>query len=679
MRSELLAALACVAALCAGCPASPFRCGRAIDCNAGSVCTYDNACAEPAAACPSGYRYSSSAARGGDCVPSTNADAATDATVDATRDATPDATRDAAPDATRDAAPDATLDAAPDGTPDAAPDGTPDAAPDVPAVIDAPIARDVPDVPAVCRVAVQPLAPLSTTRVSSTSARLRLRVPDGFAGSVEITVADSADMTRNARTTTIGADARELVPAALTAGVHFWQARARCTNGVAGPTSPVWSFRTRGGVSPREGAGNVVGWMHDVNGDGLGDIVVGAPRTSASLGRPQLVAVLGAMSSTAERRFSFGVTGAAPDTLGQQVVVVPDMNGDGLADIATSACVRAPAAGCDELVVVFAGSRDGSFPVLARLTPGAVAGSRFGTSLAGVGDVDGDGYGDLAIGAPGLWNAGVGRLYMVFGGPAGLTMSAPIERAVSTVAPTASLFGHSVAGVGDVTGDGLADVLVTAYESATIFAGGPRWRGPTPNPDGTDVPEPRNVEAVYGYSASAAGDINDDGGADFVIARPGLNVVTLYQGVSPAGGRIAALRSIEHPPSERGVSEHFGYTIASGGDISGDEVDDLLVAAPDATGGGAVYELVGGATPGAEFTIPRVPGGAAPFGQGLSIVGDFDGDGDGDAAISTGHTSAILGGVHVFLGNGGRPPGVTFDATLTEPTIHSFGTALARR
>jgi hypothetical protein len=155
--------------------------------------------------------------------------------------------------------------------------------------------------------------------------------------------------------------------------------------------------------------------------------------------------------------------------------------------------------------------------------------------------------------------------------------------------------------------------------------------------------------------------------------------VTLYQGVSPAGGRIAALRSIEHPPSERGVSEHFGYTIASGGDISGDEVDDLLVAAPDATGGGAVYELVGGATPGAEFTIPRVPGGAAPFGQGLSIVGDFDGDGDGDAAISTGHTSAILGGVHVFLGTGGRPPGVTFDATLTEPTIHSFGTALARR
>ncbi len=543
-------------------------------------------------------------------------------------------------------------------------------------VLDAP---DVPDASAACPVAVRQLAPLSTTRVSATAARLRVRTPDGFAGTVEVVVADSADMTRNVSTTTVGAGVAEHVPTGLTAGVHFWRAQARCTNGVAGPMSPVWSFQTRGGGSSLAGAGNVVGWMSDVNGDGLGDVVAGAPRTSASPGRPRLVVVQGATATADARRYTIGSLLTDPDTFGQQVVVVPDMNGDGLPEIATSACVRPPGIGCDDLVVVYAGSRDGSFPVLARLTPGALTGARFGSSLAGVGDVDGDGYGDLAIGAPGVWSMGVGRLYIAFGGPAGLTLSAPIERAVSSVMPVVTLFGHSVAGVGDVTGDGLADVLVTAFESATILVGGPRWRNAVPAPDGVDVPEARNVEAVYGYSASAAGDYNGDGSADFAIARPGIGTLTLFRGVSPTGAAIAPLQSIVHPPNDHGVSDRFGYTIASGGDLTGDAIDDLLVAAPDAPGGGAVYELVGGAMPTGEVPIPAVAGGAAPFGQGLSMLGDFNGDGNGDAAISAGHTSTLPGAVYLFLGNGGRAPGITYNATLTEALINSFGTALARR
>ncbi len=662
MRSELLAALACAAALCAGCPASPFRCGRAVDCNAGSICTYDNACAAPAPACPSGYRYSSSAARAGDCVPAAMmGDAATDVPVDATRDAAADGTLDVTPDATIDASIDA-------------PD-VPDA-PDAPGVIDAP---DVIDVPAVCTVAVRPLAPLSSTRVSATTARLRVRVPDGFAGAVEIVVADSADLSRNVMTMTVGAGVAEWVPAGLGPGVHFWQARARCTNGVAGPTSPVWSFQTRGGVAPFAGAGNVVGWLPDVNGDGLGDIVSGAPRTVASLGRPRLVVMHGASSPVDPRRFTIMSQPTDPDTFGQQVAVVPDMNGDGLAEIATSACLRPPGIGCNDLVVVYAGSRDGSFTELARLTPGTATGSRFGTSLAGVGDVDGDGYGDLAIGAPGVWSAGVGRLYIAFGGPAAITLGAPIERAVSLVAPVVTLFGHSVAGVGDVTGDGLADVLVTAYESATILAGGPRWRNAVPTPDSVEVPEARNVEMVYGYSASAAGDYNGDGSADFAVARPGLSTVTLYRGVSPTGAAIAPLQSIVHPPNDHTAPDLFGYTIASGGDLTGDEVDDLLIAAPDARGGGVVYELQGGATPRPEVTLPAPPGGVAPFGQAMTILGDFNGDRNGDAAISSGHTSGAPGAVYLFLGNGGRLPGITLTSTLYEPMVYSFGTSLARR
>lgn len=112
--------------------------------------------------------------------------------------------------------------------------------------------------------------------------------------------------------------------------------------------------------------------MPDVNGDGLGDIVGRrAPRTLASPERPRLVVVQGASSSTDARRYTIRSLPTDPDTFGQQVVVVPDMNGDGLAEIATSACVRTPGMGCERPPSWCTRGRATELPELARLTPGS--------------------------------------------------------------------------------------------------------------------------------------------------------------------------------------------------------------------------------------------------------------------------------------------------------------------
>lgn len=92
-----------------------------------------------------------------------------------------------------------------------------------------------------------------------------------------------------------------------------------------------------------------------------------------------------------------------------------------------------------------------------------------------------------------------------------------------------------------------------------------------------------------------------------------------------------------------------------------------------------MFTLRGGATPTAELTIPAVPGGVAPFGQGLSILGDFNGDGTGDRGHQRGPLSTVPGAVYVFLGARPSLLGVAYDSALNEPMINAFGTSLARR
>ena len=220
----------------------------------------------------------------------------------------------------------------------------------------------------------------------------------------------------------------------------------------------------------------------DVNGDGLADLVVGAPDADpagrSNAGRSYVVfgkTGTGAidLSSVAAGNGGFVINGQQQfDRSGSAVSGVGDVNGDGLADVLLASPVA------ERSYVVF-GKADGTAVELATLAAGAAGVVIQGSvsSVAGAGDVNGDGLADLIIGSANSYApAGVnaGRSYVVFG-----TSSAAVID-LATVATGVGGFavsgeggndfsGSSVAGAGDINGDGLSDLIVGAparYDSA---------------------------------------------------------------------------------------------------------------------------------------------------------------------------------------------------------------------
>ena len=177
--------------------------------------------------------------------------------------------------------------------------------------------------------------------------------------------------------------------------------------------------------------------------------------------------------------------------------VVPDYNGDGLADVA----IGAPAGGSGSVPVFF-----GSFFGLgtsANVT--LLGGDQFGRSIAAVGDVNGDGFVDLAVASGG--DPGTVNIYE--GGPAGPSMG----NALLPAGPVTAGFGTTMASAGDVDGDGYGDVIVGGREVAQVFLGGPKGMANT---------------AAFTLAGAAGGDavivqgpadVNGDGAPDIIVGN----------------------------------------------------------------------------------------------------------------------------------------------------------------
>src|SRR5690242_14058941 len=151
---------------------------------------------------------------------------------------------------------------------------------------------------------------------------------------------------------------------------------------------------------------------------------------------------------------------------------------------------------------------------------GEASNDMLGLSVAGAGDVNGDGYADIIVGADHNDAGGTdaGRAYVVFGGP-GPTR---LPNWVLTGGSGGGLFGNSVAGAGDVNGDGYADVIVGAPQAggsnrgaAYVFFGGPAADA---IPDLALSGEQANDR--FGASVAGAGDVNGDGYDDVIVGAP---------------------------------------------------------------------------------------------------------------------------------------------------------------
>jgi len=272
----------------------------------------------------------------------------------------------------------------------------------------------------------------------------------------------------------------------------------------------------------------------------------------------------------------------------------------------------------------------------------------FGQALDGVGDVNGDGLSDVVVSTvlpPGSSQPGYVR---AFSGATG----ALLWQRVGSYA--AHRLGYSVAGAGDVNGDGVPDVIAGAIGDHTFgFNNGAAYVY-----DGATGATLRTFVGAagghrLGYSVDGVGDMNGDGFAETIVGTfrtNGAGYARVYDGAT------GALRFETVDPN---VAAHYGHTVASAGDWNGDGVPDVIVSGPDATIGtltGAGYVKILSGIDGA--TIRRFDGTTAnrPFGFALGGAGDLDGDGLPEA-FATG-ISASAPGLLVALGrHGARPYG----------------------
>jgi hypothetical protein len=303
----------------------------------------------------------------------------------------------------------------------------------------------------------------------------------------------------------------------------------------------------------------------DVDGDGVDDFAIGAPgEDPGGNGMPggSVFVVSGKTSSMLWQNFG----GVWKRELGAALAAVPDVDGDGKWDVLAGAPNRSWAVGYPGRAFVFSSASGATL----RTFDGTGPNDEFGASVARLGDVDGDGFEDFAVGAPHADVGGVAcGVVAVYSGANGLPMH--------TWSPSASSpmrFGATIADAGDLDRDGRADVLIGAPE-ATI------------------------------------------GG----LASCGAAYLCLSTSATP---QVIAGSS---------AGEQFGSALTSLGDLDGDARPELAIGAPLANAGGTSrgrVVVLDGATRAVEYELTGFDG--WQFGSALARSGDFDGDGLADFA-----------------------------------------------
>ena len=433
-------------------------------------------------------------------------------------------------------------------------------------------------------------------------------------------------------------------------------------------TSPAWTAEGDQGAAR---FGFAVGTAGDVNADGYSDVIVGVPNfDSGQSDEGRAYVFLGSASGLAGSAAWTAESNQASAVFGISVATAGDVNGDGFSDVIVGASNYDNGQTDEGRAYVYLGSPSGLSTSAAWTAESDQTTAKFGFSVSTAGDVNGDGYSDVIAGAY-LYDNGQtdeGRAFVYLGSASGLSTS-PAWTAESNQAT--AYFGWSVAMAGDVNGDGYADVAVGAYAfdngqadegrayvylgSAAGLAGSPAWTAEGDQPS-----------ASFGGSVATAGDVNGDGYADVVVGSFGYD-----NGQTDEGRAFVYLGSATGPVASPAwttesdqASAYLGYSVSTAGDVNGDGYADVVVGAYAYDGwqtdGGRTFVFFGSGAGLSASAAWAVEGDQnyAYFGKSVMTAGDVNGDGYADVivgadAYDNGQTDE--GRAYVYLGSASGP------------------------
>lgn len=427
--------------------------------------------------------------------------------------------------------------------------------------------------------------------------------------------------------------------------------------------------------APADGLGNALAPAGDVNGDGAEDLLV-----AAYLGN-RVCVLLGGVpdgESTLDALSPACLAGEGPhDYAGYALAGVGDADGDGFDDVMVGSIGNSEAGSNAGKAYLVRGPLAPGSTSLADATAswlGEAEGDYAGVGLARAGDPTGDGAPDFLIGASGYDAAGTagGRAYLIPGPvqPGAWSLAeASISFTGLTTTPEAAppphaafgigdFVGDSLVGPGDLDGDGVDDLALSAPGDATLGANTGRvciFHGPVGEGAHSITEADLVVQGVAsgsftGSPLAAPGDLSGDGLADLIVGADGSGTGFVYLLAAAGSTGSIPVDSAWGRLDGEVEGDFFGFAI-SAADVTGDGLTDVLVGAPNSDRGGtysgAAYLFAGpfaaGATPASAASALHGEIDVGSFGSAVAAGADLNHDGVPDLAVGE-YLSAAGGG-----------------------------------